>query len=323
MRFVIFGAGAVGGVVGARLHQAGREVLLIARGPHAEMIAHHGLTLETPVERVALRIELAWEPAQVSFREDDVVLLTTKSQDTAAALQMLLRCAPPEIPLVCVQNGVENERIALRLFANVYSAVVMAPTAHLQPGVVQAYGTELTGAIDVGCYPEGIDDRCTAVCAALHASHFSSLPREDIMSFKYAKLLANLANVIEAICGPETNASGLVERAQDEGREVLRAAGITFDVQDVADVRWRWERWKVGEIAGQPRLGGSTWQSVARGAASVETDYLNGEIVLLGRLVGVPTPVNELLQALGRECVRDLHEPGWLRPEAVLARLQS
>ncbi len=89
---------------------------------------------------------------------------------------------------MCMQNGVENERIALRCFANVYGAVVMAPVAHLQPGIVQAYGTDLTGAIDVGCYPEGVDDRCTTVCATLHAAHLSSLPREDIMSFKYAKL---------------------------------------------------------------------------------------------------------------------------------------
>ena len=320
---MIFGAGAVGGVVGARLHQAGREVLLIARGPHRDMIAQHGLTLETPLERVSLGIDVAPGPTEVSFRADDVLLLTTKSQDTEVAIQALLRAAPPEIPIVCMQNGVENERIALRCFANVYGAVVNAPTAHLQPGVVQAYGTELTGAIDVGCYPEGLDERCALICEALHGAHFSSLPREDIMAFKYAKLLANLANVVEAVCGPDADASGLIERAQEEGRSVLRAAGITFDVQDVADLGWRWERWKVGEIEGHPRGGGSTWQSIVRGAASVETDYLNGEIVLLGRLAGVPTPVNELLQTLGRESVRDLHAPGWLRPEDVMARVRG
>ena len=47
-------------------------------------------------------------------------------------------------------------------------------------------------------------------------------------------------------------------------------------------------------IEGRRRLGGSTWQSLARGTP-VEVDYLNGEIVLLGRLHGVPAPVNELL----------------------------
>ena len=54
MRFVIFGAGAIGGVVGARLSEAGFEVALIARGQHLEAIREHGLTLETPVARTVL-----------------------------------------------------------------------------------------------------------------------------------------------------------------------------------------------------------------------------------------------------------------------------
>ncbi|HWK17772.1 MAG TPA: ketopantoate reductase C-terminal domain-containing protein, partial [Solirubrobacteraceae bacterium] len=74
-------------------------------------------------------------------------------------------------------------------------------------------------------------------------------------------------------------------------------------------------------IEGRPRGGGSTWQSVVRGTGSVETDYLTGEIVLRGRLIGAPTPVNELLQALARETVRDRHEPGWITAEHALARL--
>jgi 2-dehydropantoate 2-reductase len=220
-----------------------------------------------------------------------------------------------------MQNGVENERIALRFFAHVYGAVLMAPTAHLEPGVVQAYGTTLTGAIDVGRYPSGVDDRCRAVCDALSAARFSSEPRADIMRFKHAKLIANLANAVQAICGPDAAAGELVERARAEGRAVLRAAEIGFATDDVDDVAGRWERWGVGEIEGRARAGGSTWQSIVRGAGSVETDYLNGEIALRGRLTDVRTPVNELLQALARETVRDRHDPGWMSAEDVLARL--
>ena len=62
-------------------------------------------------------------------------------------------------------------------------------------------------------------------------------------------------------------------------------------------------------IAGATRAGGSTWQSLARGAAMLETDYLNGEIALLGRLHGVPTPVNERLQLLAAESVRERRAP--------------
>ena len=59
------------------------------------------------------------------------------------------------------------------------------------------------------------------------------------------------------------------------------------------------------EIAGQTRSGGSTYQSMARGADSVETDYLNGEVAALGRLHGVPTPVNAAVQHLAARAVRD------------------
>ncbi len=122
MRFVILGAGAIGGVVGARLHQAGYEVLLITRDAHYHELAAHGLTLETPLERVALPIPVVPSPAEVGFGDTDIVLLSTKSQDTEAALLALACAAPREIPIVCLQNEVENERIAPRYFGRAYGA---------------------------------------------------------------------------------------------------------------------------------------------------------------------------------------------------------
>jgi 2-dehydropantoate 2-reductase len=321
VRFVIFGAGAIGGVVGARLHQAGQGVQLIARGAHYDAIASRGLTLETPQERVVLPIPVARSPAEAGIGAGDVVLLATKSQDTWGALGALREATPDGAPVVCLQNGVENERVALRLFPDVYGAVVMSPTAHLEPGTVQAYGGRRTGTIDIGRYPSGVDDRCRAVCEALAEAQFDSEPRGDIMRHKYAKLLNNLANAIEAVCGEASDADELAERTKAEGRAVLRAAGIEFEVPNVADVRGRWRRWGVAKIAGRPRGGGSTWQSVVRGAGSVETDYLNGEIVLRGRELGIPTPVNELLRALTHETLRAGRAPGWLTPAEVLARL--
>jgi 2-dehydropantoate 2-reductase len=321
MRFVVIGAGAIGGVVGARLSQAGHEVVLVARGPHYEAIKRDGLVLETPMERVTLRLPIAPAPDEVSFDADDVVLLATKSQDTVAALTALRDAARTETPVVCLQNGVENERVAARIFSDVYGAVVMSPTAHLEPGVVQAYATALTGQIDVGRYPNGIDDRCRAVCRALADARFASEPHADIMRLKYAKLIGNLANAVQAICGEDSGAGPLVERVRDEGRAVLSAAGIEFTDEHVSDLRGRWESWQVKEIAGHARGGGSTWQGVVRGTGSVETDYLNGEIALQGRLVGIATPVNDLLQSLARETIRERRRPGWLSAADVLARV--
>jgi 2-dehydropantoate 2-reductase len=323
VRFVVFGAGAIGGVVGARLHQAGFEVTLIARGPHYEAIRAGGLTIEDPDAAAVLEIDVADGPAGVRWAGSEIVLLCTKGQDSQSALRALQASAPAETPLVCLQNGVENERLALRLFGNVYGAVVMLPAAHLEPGVVQAYGASLTGLIDVGRYPSGLDERCHVLADALGRSRFSSKARADVMRFKYAKLILNLGNAVEAMCGPGSAAEELTSLAREEGRAVLRVAGIDSAAREVDDVQGRWERIGVREIGGRQRAGSSTRQSLTRAGGSVESDYLNGEIVLLGRLHAVPTPVNEMLRQAANELAARRGQPESVPADELLARLRS
>jgi 2-dehydropantoate 2-reductase len=316
MRFVVFGAGAIGGVVGARLHQGGHRVTLVARGAHYEAIRDHGLTLEEPDERAVLAIDVAASPAGIDWSGDEVVLLATKSQDTGGALRALRAAAPPATAIVCMQNGVENERLALRLFENVYGAVVMVPAAHTEPGTVEAHATKLTGIIDVGRYPDGTDERCEAIVEALESSRFSSFARHDVMRRKHAKLVLNLANAVGAISSPGPAAERLIAAAQAEGRAALTAAGIAFEADDVADVTGRWERLGVRTSR---RSGSSTWQSLQRRTGAVESDYLNGEIVLRGPLHGVPTPVNAVLARLADRVAREGAGPRTLDAEQILA----
>ena len=298
MRFVVLGAGAIGGAVGAGLHQAGHDVALIARGEHYRAICERGLTFERPGRSVTLEIAVADAPAGLAWDGEEVVLIATKSQDTAGALADLRAAAPHATPVVCLQNGVENERIALRLLPNVYGAVVMMPTAHLEPGVVQAYGTRGLGVIDVGRYPSGADSVSDEVASAFNDAGISSQARPDIMRFKYAKLINNVLNAVDAIVEPGPASDELIRVAQQEGRSALTAAGIDFVAEDVNDVQARWQRLGVQPIAGRPRAGSSTRQSLARGTPTLETDYLNGEISLIGRLHGVVTPVNDALAVL-------------------------
>ena len=68
---------------------------------------------------------------------------------------------------------------------------------------------------------------------------------------------------------------------------------------------------------GSRRAGGSSWQSVARRAGSIETDYLNGEITLLGRLHGVPTPANAAMQRIAARMVRERMAPGSIGVEEI------
>ena len=177
--------------------------------------------------------------------------------------------------------------------------------------------------IDVGCYPAGLDPLCEEVVNALGASGFSSMARPDIMRFKHAKLLGNLANAVDAICEPGPGATEAIELAKNEGQAVLVAAGIEFVADDVNDVVGRWQQLELQPIAGRERAGSSTRQSLARGAPSVETDYLNGEIALLGRLHGVATPVNDALCELSARHVREGRAPQTVPAGEVLALARS
>jgi 2-dehydropantoate 2-reductase len=317
MRFVVFGAGAI-----ARLHQGGHEVVLIARGAHLEEIRRSGLTLETPAERVVLRIPAAEDPAQLGVGEsthEDVILLAAKSQDTSAALDALQGAGARDVPIVCLQNGVENERLALRRYRDVYGAVVMAPTAHLRPGAVEAYGALASGTIDLGRYPAGRDERIEQVSAALTASQFHSHVLPDIMRLKHAKLIVNLGNVVAALCPEGGRRDELIAAVRAEGRAALDAAGIDYHDDTVDDRAGRWAQIGVAEIGGRRRAGSSTWQSLARGTGSIETDYLNGEIVLVGRLHGVPAPLNAALCRLAAEQARGRAQPGGLSIDDIYA----
>ena len=91
MRFIIFGAGAVGGVVGGRLFENGSEVILIARGAHYEALSSKGLEIQTAERKLNLRVPVVADPRDIEYRDDDVVLLTMKSQDTVTAIAVLSR----------------------------------------------------------------------------------------------------------------------------------------------------------------------------------------------------------------------------------------
>jgi 2-dehydropantoate 2-reductase len=320
VRFIVYGAGAVGGVVGSRLFQQGHDVVLIARGAHYQTIRDQGLRLETPDGAATLPIPVVDRPDGVCFGEDDLVLLACKSQDTGAALASLAAAAPSTVPVTCLQNGVENERLALRLFAHVYGICVMCPATHLSPGVVQANSVPVTGILDVGRYPVGSDDTARSVAAALSSSTFSSTPLEDIRRWKYTKLLMNLGNAVEAVCGPSARSGSIPAMAKQEGVTCLRAAGIDF-ASDEEDAARRSDLLKLRPVDGRRRQGGSSWQSLSRRTGTIETDYLNGEIVLLGRQLGLPTPVNTLLQRLAREMAAAGAAPGALAEEEFIGML--
>ncbi|WP_026421162.1 ketopantoate reductase family protein [Actinokineospora inagensis] len=315
MRYVVVGAGAVGSSIGGRLYAGGHEVVLVARGAHGAALRAGGLTLVTPRERLRLPVAVAERPDEVDLRVDDALILAVKSQDTIAALDVWAArpvggvTAGERLPVVCAQNGVANERMALRRFRNVYGMCVILPSTHLRPGEVIAPGDPYTGQLTLGRYPTGTDSVVEQIAADMEKSGLLAPVVADVMRWKYAKLLNNLANAIDAVTG--TDAPDLRARARAEAWAVFTAAGISC-VTDEEFVTARGGNVRVAPIDGVDHKYSSSWQSLTRHTGTIEADYLNGEITLLGRLHGVPTPVNDALTRAANESARLGRAPGTL-----------
>lgn len=314
---VVYGVGAVGGVIAARLRLGGFDVTAVARGEHLKAIRTDGLTLVTQAGTDSVSLPAAADASEIDWAANPIVLLAVKGQQTAAALDDLATHAPAETPLSIVQNGVANESAALRRFAGVYGVTVMLPSAHLEPGVVIQQSYPVAGILDVGRYPSGSDAVAEQLSGVLRASQFVSEVRDDIMAWKHRKLITNLRNGVIAVFRPGPEADELAARARHEAEQILTLAGIPFISAEGDRAR------RADHMRGKVRddLYGSTWQSVARGHTDVETDWFNGEIVLQARLHGHVAPVNELIQRVTAAHARDGLAPRSLDAAEALGRL--
>ena len=320
-RYIIYGAGGIGGTIGARLFQRGYDVVLIARGAHFRAIEEQGLRFVTPIQDVRIRIPAADNPKNVDFRDGDVVILCVKSQHTEGALTDLYAAAGDDIPVVCCQNGVANERMALRRFGRVYGMNVMVGGVHLDPGEVFNSSENPAGMLDIGCYPSGVDKLAENIAGAITDAGFSSLTDVSIMGQKYGKLVANLGNAVQPVCGED--AGEVLALLRQEAAECYRAVGIEWiDMRTFMAGRESSSQ-RLRSIPGHERPGGSSWQSVRRGTGNIETDFLNGEIVQLGRLNGIPTPANVVLQRLGNRMVNERLPMGSFPTKTVLQMIEA
>jgi 2-dehydropantoate 2-reductase len=323
MRYIMYGAGGVGCVVGGKLFMSGFDVVLIARGRHLEALRRHGLRLKhpNPDATETLRIPAVAHPSEIEFRTDDAVILTMKSQDTIGALDDLRLAAGDEIPVLCCQNGVENERQAARRFQNVYGMLVIMPANHTEPGLVDTTMWPGAGVLDIGLYPEGTDALSARFASDFTAAGFVSAPTPKIMRFKYSKLHQNMVNGVQAIIDPKVDTTDIVARLRSEAEACFAAAGIDWAPTAEMMARNAANGRAPAGIGSSGWRGGSTWQSLMRNTGSSETDYLNGEIILLGHLHGIPTPANEVIQLYVDRLARLKQPPGTVDVEEVRAEI--
>jgi 2-dehydropantoate 2-reductase len=295
VRYLVYGVGAVGGVITGHLHRSGHDVTLVARGAHLAAIRQRGLTLDTHEATYVVDAPATDTAGAVRWTDDTVVLLTVKSHQTEAALADLSAHAPAGTAVVCVQNGVANEPTTLRRFARTYGITVMLPSEHLEPGVVVQKCHPVPGILDIGRFPGGTDDTTDQVAADLRSAGFVSEARADIMAWKYRKLVTNAVGDVGAVLPDEAETLKPLVRAECEA--VLAASGIPAVSQEADDHR----RGDVLVIRPGATGPNSLGQSLARGTSGLEVDFRAGEIVLLGRLHGVPTPANERVQRAAHE----------------------
>jgi 2-dehydropantoate 2-reductase len=308
MRYIIYGAGGIGSIMGGHLFCTGHEVVLIGRSGHVNAINKNGLRLITPTGTHVLKIPAVTSPEEIDFRPDDVVFLCMKGQDTEAALQDL-KGVIDDIPVFCFQNGVRNEEIAAEYFTRVYGVMVRVGAEYLTDGEVIAR-RDPPGWYIIGRYPEGTDELAETVADALRTAGYFVRTADDVMPYKWGKLMANTGNAVGAITsGSWRDMMPIFRAVGEEAAKVVEKAGIKWISQEQVARDWPEI---TAPLRGQlnTEAQSSTWQSLARHQGSVETDFLNGEIVRVAKRLGLEAPLNEKLVEITREMAADHEPPG-------------
>ena len=294
-RLVIIGAGAVGGSIGALLHQANRNVLVVARGSHGAVIRQKGLTLKLPDQTLVSDLPTVESVDDINWLPGDAVLLATKLQNAQPVLTHLATL-PVMTHVACATNGIHAEKWSRENGLDTLSIVVWMPALYLTPGEVQLYCQGRRGVLDLGpeLGPQNAIPRQLAEW--FRAAGFDSQVRNDIDRWKRGKWISNLANAAQALILDDWKS--IAEIAREEGKRVLNAAQLDFAKHD--EMQERCKDVVVGAIDEQDRPGGSTWQSLQRGQP-LESIWIEGGMVELGREVGVDTPALELLVELAQK----------------------
>ena len=319
MKIGIFGAGAIGGLLGARLAHAGVDVTFVARGPHLAAMQADGVTLRSGGETLTVRPACVADAGEAGVQ--DFVVVTLKAHALPAAAPAIARMMGPQTALVTAVNGVPNwyffgldgpyrDRRVDRVDpggvlwdtlppGRAIGCVVYPAAEVVAPGVIEhTYGDRFTlGEPDGSRSP-----RIMALAGVLQAAGFKAPVRPRIRDEIWVKLWGNMAfNPLSALTGAtldrltgRADLRALARTMMLEGQAVAEALGVRFAI----DVDKR--------IEGAAEVGvhkTSMLQDLERGRP-MEIDALLGAVVELAALVGVSAPASEMVLALVRERAR-------------------
>ena len=313
MRICIFGAGAIGGYMGAKLAQAGADVSLVARGPHLAAMQGAGLRLIEEGGETTVPVRAAADPAELGVQ--DYVIVTLKAHSVPGVVGAMAPLIGPGTTVVSGVNGVpwwyfhkhggalEGTRLASVDPGNaqwdgfgpdrVLGCVVYPAAEVIAPGVVK----HIEGNRFSLGEPDGSkSERALALSAALTAAGLKAPVRPRLRDEIWVKLWGNLSfnpisalthATLDVLCtdpGTRAVAKGMMLEAQ----AVAEALGVKFPI----DVERRIDG---GAAVGAHRT--STLQDLDAGRP-METDALVTSVQELGRITGLPTPTIDTVQAL-------------------------
>lgn len=297
MRIAVIGAGGVGGAFGAALARSGAEVTFVARGAHLAAMRQNGLRIEGG------RGETLVQPAQAtddpaSIGRVDYVLFCVKLWDVESAGEHIKPIVGPDTAVIPLQNGIDA---ADRLIPILGAQAVMGGVAQIsatiaEPGVIRQTGTFMRlvfGELEGGrsARGEAFLEQCRK--AGFDATHSDRIQVDLWMKFI---MLATNSALTAATRSPlgvlrdDPDIAPLFPRAAQEVVAVARAKGVPVP-EDAAEKIW-------ASMQGLPAgMMASMANDLIRGNR-IELPWLSGKVVALGRELGVPTPVHEVLNAV-------------------------
>lgn len=322
MRFVIAGAGAVGGYLGARLARAGQDLALLARGPHLQAIQERGVRVLSPEGDFEVRPSVWGSPEAIG--PADVVILGVKAHslpDLAPRLHPLLG---PGTVVVSTQNGIPwwftpLERvdpggvIAAAIEApRVLGSIVYFSTEVAEPGVIR----HIEGnRISVGEPNGGRSDRCRVIAEALTTAGLRCPVTAHLREEIFVKLLGNAAfNPISAITGAtlaqmarHPDVSAVARHIMAEVESVASGLGMRLPVSIE-------QRMTGAERVGEHKT--SMLQDI-EARRPLELEAVVGGVVELGERLGIAMPYTRAVYACAKLRAESRQRPPAPQPAAA------
>jgi 2-dehydropantoate 2-reductase len=296
MKILVMGAGGVGGYFGARLQEAGEDVVFCARGENLRALREHGLVLES----VRGDLHLATGNATEDPRESapyDLILFCVKVYDTESAARQIAGCLRAGAAILTLQNGVESEARLAELFG---SGAVMGGNARV--GVELAVPGRIvhrtTGAIEFGELDGATSARALRIADAFRRAGILGALIPDIRTRRWYKLLWNSAfNPVTTLTRTrvgdlmdDLDGLALVRTLMLETLAVARADGAALTEEHVEELLVHSDR-------NLRALKTSTHQDLERGKR-LEYEALSGAVLRVASRFGVATPVTAAVYAL-------------------------